>query len=182
MELPPRAASMYQVWWSFVQFAATARDEAGKFLYTVADASSAASSIAKSIGGQFASYNPIGVSQLFGVARRIANSTANIDGADNSAPITQSMVSEAPWSRSPADQAAGPLWQARVSMTYTDPAGVQQEGISVVTIPQVLPSTVGSLRAQLGLRIQDQLSSPPGTGTPRSGQLDSIDSITLLAV
>ena len=173
---------MYQSWWSFVQYAATARDAAGRFLFTVADTSSAASAVSKSVGGQYAAYNPIGVSQLFGVARRIAKSTANIDGADDSAPVTGSMVSEAPWSRSLAEQAAGPMWQARVSMTYTDPAGVEQEGISVVTIPQVLPSTVGSLRAQIGLRIQDQLSSPPGTGTPRSGRLGSIDSITLLAV
>lgn len=173
---------MYNTWWSFANYAANAQNPDGSWAYTVADASAAASEISRTVGGAYASWSPIGMSQLFSVARKLGNATSTIGSADASSPITPSMVAEAPWSRSQADQAASPQWQARVSMTYTDENGVQQTGISVVNISQVLPTSVGSLTAQLNLRVQDQLASPPGTGTPRSGSLDSIDSITLLAV
>lgn len=173
---------MYNTWWSFANYAANAQNPDGSWAYTVADASAAAAEVSRTVGGAYASWSPIGMSQLFSVARKLGNATNSIGSADASSPISPSMVAEAPWSRSQADQAASPQWQARVSMTYTDESGVQQTGISVVNISQVLPTSVGSLTAQLNLRVQDQLASPPGTGTPRSGSLDSIDSITLLAV
>ncbi len=182
MELPSRAEAMYNTWWSFANYAANAKDAAGNWAYTVTDASSAASEISRTVGGQYASWSPIGMSQLFSAARKIGNATDALTTADPASPITPGHVAEAPWSRSQADQAALPMWQARVSMTYTDESGITQTGFSVVNISQVLPSSVGSLNAQLQLRVQDQLSSPPGTGTPRSGSLDSIESITLLAV
>lgn len=182
MQLPPKAEAMYQTWWNFANYAANARNPDGSYAYSVTDASSAASQINRDVYGGQGGYQPIGLSQLFSIARKIGNSTDALAQADPASPITPSMVSEAPWSRSQADQAALPMWQARVSMSYTDEFGVPQTGISVVNISQVLPSSVGSLMAQLQLRVQDQLSSPPGTGTPRSGSLVSIDSVTLLAV
>lgn len=182
MDLPPLAASMYNTWWTFANYAANATEPDGSWAYTVADASSAASQISKDVGGAYASWSPIGMSQLFGIARRIGNATNAVTNADDLAPVVQSMVAEAPWSRPAAEQAAMPQWQARVQMTYTDPSGEVISGISVVNISQVLPSTVGSLKAQIALRIQDQLDAPPGTGTPRQGQLVSVDSVTLLAV
>lgn len=173
---------MYNTWWSFANYAANAQNQDGSWAYTVADASAAASEISRTVGGAYETWSPIGMSQLFSVARKLGNATNQIGNADGSSPITPGMVAEAPWSRSQAEQAASPQWQARISMTYTDEAGVQQKGITVVNISQVLPTSVASLTAQLQLRVQDQLSSPPGTGTPRSGSLDSVDSITLLAV
>lgn len=182
MELPDQAAAMYQTWWGLANQAASTINPDGSYAYGPADLSSAASQISKTVGGPYAKYNPIGLSQLFSIARKIANAAKNLIGSSGGSPIDTSMVAEAPWSRSQAEQAAMPMWQARVGITYTDPSGIQQQGISVVNISQVLPSSVASLQAQMELRIQDQLSSPPGTGTPRTGQLDSIDSITLLAV
>jgi hypothetical protein len=182
MDLPAAADAMYKTWWSFANYAANAREADGSYSFTVTDTSAAASEISRSVGGAFASYNPIGISQLFSIARKIGNATASLAAADPAAPIDPRMVAEAPWSRPAAEQAAMPQWQARVAITYTDASGVQQQGISVVNISQVLPSSVASLQAQIALRIGDQLASPPGTGTPRSGQLDSVDSITLLAV
>lgn len=182
VELAPAAGAMYNTWWSFVNFAANAKNPDGTWAYSVADAQSAASAVNRDVYGGQGGYNPIGLSQLFSVGRKIGNATDAIGAAPDASPITDSMVAEAPWSRPAADQAALPMWQARVSMTYTDEFGVTQTGISVINISQVLPSTVGSLNAQLALRAQDQLSSPPGTGTPRSGTLTSIDSVTLLAV
>lgn len=182
MQLPAQADAMYKTWWSFVNYAANAREDDGSYSFTVADVSSAASQISKTVGGAYSAYNPIGVSQLFSIARKISNATESLASAQGGQQIDLSMVTEAPWSRSQAEQAAMPMWQARVTMTYTDAAGVQQEGISVVNISQVLPSSVASLQAQMELRVADQLAAPPGTGTPRTGQLDAITSITLLAV
>lgn len=173
---------MYKTWWAFVNNLANARDQSGDYAVTIAQAQSIAADIYPDVEGTVAKYNPIGLSQLFSTARRIGNATNSLSSAAGGAGIDQSMVAEAPWSRSAAEQAAMPMWQARVTMTYTDPSGVQQEGIAVVNITQVLPSSVASLQAQMELRVQDQLSAPPGTGTPREGTLDSVDSITLLAV
>lgn len=182
MILPPLADAMYRTWWSFANYVANAVDEAGNYLYSVAQAQEAASIANRDVYGGQGGYNPIGLSQLFSAARRIGNSSASLTTADDSSPITPSMIAEAPWSRSPAEQAAVPKWQVRVTMTYTDASGVTQDGTAVVEIPQVLPRNVGSLRSQIEERIADQLAAPPGTGTPRTGSLDSVNSITLLAV
>lgn len=182
MDLPPLADAMYKTWWSFANYAANAREDDGSYSYTVTDASSAASQINRDIYGGQGGYNPIGLSQLFSIARKIGNSTASLAAAAPGAQIDASMVTEAPWSRPIAEQAASPEWQARMTITYTDAAGVTQEGTTVVVIPQNLPSSIASLTAQMELRVQDQLSAPPGTGTPRTGTLVSIDSITLLSV
>lgn len=182
MDLPAAAQAMYKTWWSFASYAATAKNPDGSWAFSVTDASSAASDINRNVYGGQGGYNPIGLSQLFSRARAIGNATGNLAAAAPGDTITPGMVSEAPWSRPAAEQAALPMWQARVSMTYTDAAGVTQEGISVVNISQVLPATIASLQAQIELRVADQLLAPPGTGTPRSGSLVSVDSITLLQV
>lgn len=183
MELPPAAAAMYSTWWGFALQAATTLAPDGKYAYSVADASAAASAISRDVGGAYAQWSPIGMSQLFSAARQIGHSQAALNAASPADPLNaDTMAAEAPWSRSAADQAAMPVWQARTEVTYTDEGGVEQTGIFTVQIPQVLPSTVGSLRAQLELRITDMLTSPPGTGTPRSGTLTSVGSVTLLQV
>lgn len=173
---------MYKTWWAFVNNLANARTEDGSYAVNIAQAQSIAAEVAPDYEGTAAPYNPIGLSQLFSIARKIGNSANALADASPDSGISGVMVAEAPWSRPLAEQTAEPKWLARVAMVYTDPAGVQQEGISVVEIKQVLPSSVASLQAQMALRVQDQLSTPPGTGTPRTGQLDEITSITLLAV
>lgn len=182
MDLPPAAAALYKTWWSFANYAAAQRTATGQYAFSVTDMSAAASEINRTVYGGQGGYNPIGLSQLYSIARRITNSSAALGAAPDSSPITGAMVAEAPWSRSAAEQGTLPMWQVRAEITYLDPAGGQQTGIATVTVPQVLPSSVGSLKAQLDLRIADQLASPPGTGTPRAGTLLSVGSITLLAV
>lgn len=173
---------MYQTWWTFANNLANARNDDGSYAVTIAQAQAIAGQVYPDFEQTAAPYNPVGLSQLFAVARRIGNAGNALSAAAGSAPIDDSMVALAPWARPPAERAASPKWQARAEITYTDAEGVQQTGTTVVEISQILPSSVASLQAQMALRIQDQLSSPPGTGTPRSGTLDSIDSITLLAV
>lgn len=183
MELPPAAAAMYSTWWGFALQAATTRNPDGSFAFTPPDASAAASAISRDVGGAYAKWSPIGLSQLFSVARSIGNAENALNQAGPGDRLDpEAMTSEAPWSRPPGEQLGMNVWQARTEVTYTDEAGVEQTGIFTVQIPQVLPSTVGSLRAQMELRITDMLATPPGTGTPRSGSLGSIGAITLLQV
>jgi hypothetical protein len=182
VELPPSAARMYQAWWSFAQYAASAREADGSYSFNVADVQTAASQINRDVYGGQGGYNPPGLSVLFGKARAIANAEFAFDDHPPDLPSGQFPVAEAPWSRSTAEQAAMPQWQARMKFTYSDEAGNVQQEMTTVIINQVLPSTMASLQAQMELRIQDQLNSAPGQGTPRSGQLISIDSVTLLAV
>jgi hypothetical protein len=182
MDLPPRAQALYSTWWSFVSYAAHAVDAAGAFLYNLIDVSSAASSIAKSVGGDYANYNPIGISQLFSVARGIAKTEAAIRNADPNASIDESMVVEAPWSRPLIDQLAMPSWQARSQVTYINEAGQQVTEWFTVGIDLVLPSTVGDLQNQLASSLDSMLTAPPKPKSPRRGQLISVDAIQLLSV
>lgn len=182
MDLPPRAQALYSTWWSFVSYAAHAVSAAGDFLYTLTDVSSAASAIAKSVGGDYANYNPIGISQLFSVARGIAKAGTSLTAADDAAQIDASMVAEAPWSRPIVDQLASPSWQARSQVTYINEAGQQVTEYFTVGIPLVLPSTVGDLRNQVQSSLDGMLTASSDQGTPRRGQLVSVDGITLLSV
>ena len=182
MDLPPRAAALYSTWWSFVSYAANAVSPTGEYAYTLTDVSSAASSIAKSVGGDYANYNPIGISQLFSVARGIAKAGAALGSANPNDQIDQSMVAEAPWSRSIVDQLAMPSWQARSQVTYVNEAGQQVSEYFTVGIDLVLPSTVGDLQSQISSSLDSMLTAGPTEGTPRRGQLVSVDSITLLSV
>jgi len=182
VDLPPRAAGLYSTWWSFVSYAANAVSAAGDFLYNLIDVSSAASSISKSVGGDYANYNPIGISQLFSVARNIAKAGAALGSANPNAQIDQSMVAEAPWSRPLVDQLAMPSWQARSQVTYVNEAGQRVSEYFTVGIDLVLPSTVGDLQSQISSSLDGMLTAGPTEGTPRRGQLVSVDSITLLSV
>lgn len=182
MNLPPAAAAMYNTWWSFVAGIANERNDQGGYAYNIAQAQSIAAQVFPDYEGTVAPYNPIGLSQLFGAARRIQNAVVDVATADPSTVSTGFQVAAAPWGRPPDEQAASPKWQARAEFTYTDETGQQLSETMTVIFNQTLPPTFESLQLQTGFLIQNNLSSPPGTGTPRSGVLDSVDTITLIAV
>lgn len=182
MDLPDRAKAMYKTWWSFVSYAASATGPIGQFLYTLTDAASAASDIAKSIGGAFAKWDPIGLGQLFSAARRIAGIGQTIAQAPDETVTTTLAIPEAPWSRATVDQLAAPSWSARTLVTYTNEIGDTVTEYFQPGIDGVLPATVGDLKAQVAASIDQMLSNPTGQGSPRRGQLISVDSITLMAV
>lgn len=173
---------MYKTWWSFVSYAASATGPIGQFLYTLTDATAAAADIAKSIGGIFASWDPIGLSQLFSTARRIAGIGQTIGSAGDETITSTLNIPEAPWSRSTVDQLAAPSWQARTSITYVNEIGEQVSEYFTVGVDQVLPPTVGDLKSQVSSSIDQMLTGQAENGTPRRGQLVSVDSITLMAV
>lgn len=182
MNLPDRAKAMYKSWWSFVSYAASAVSAAGQFLYTLTDATAAAADIARNIGGIFAQWDPIGLSQLFSAARRIAGIGQTVkEAADETITVTLN-IPEAPWSRSLADQNASPAWQLRTLATYVNELGEQVSEYFTVGIDQVLPPTVGDLKSQVSTSIDQMLTGQAENGTPRRGQLISIDEINPMVV
>lgn len=181
MPLGPLATAMYKTWWSFASYAASATNEDGSYSYTVTDASAAASDINKNVYNGQGGYNPIGLSQLFSIARRISNTSVAIASADPSSPITDAMVAPAPWGRPAAEQAASPQWWAKGQMSYLTPEGTVETGTFMIQISQTLPYSVGALHTYVGIMAQSQLADTSPTGTPRQGQLQSIDSIQLLS-
>lgn len=179
--LPPSAQAMYSQWWTTVAgWANQVNPDTGR-AYSVTDVSAAASILRQEFPQTYTSYSPPGVSALYSVALRITNATEAIASAPPGSPITPDMIAEPPWSRPAGEQEAVQVWQARAEITYISD-GIEHTGITTITIPQVLPVTVDSLRAQVELRAADQLASPPGTGTPRSGDLVAVGGITLLQV
>ena len=183
MDLPDRAKAMYKTWWSFVSYAASAVGDAAQgFLYTLTDATSAASDIAKTIGGVFASWDPIGLSQLFSAARRIAAIGQTIANAPDEALTSLLSIPEAPWSRSQQDQNASPSWQVRTNVTYINEIGEQVKEYFTIGVEQALPPTVGELKNQLTTSIDQMLTGQAENGTPRRGQLVSVDEINPMIV
>lgn len=181
MDLPPAAAAMYPTWWAMVNGIANETGPGGGYLYNIAQAQAIAAQVYPDYEGTAAPYNPIGLSQLFSIARKMGNTAVAIANAPPDSPITSGMVAEAPWSRPLAEQAASPKWWARAQISYTTAEGVQETGTAMIEISQVLPYSVAALQTYVEIQAQSQLMQPPGTGTPRSGQLDSVDSIQLLA-
>lgn len=183
MDLPDRARAMYKTWWSFVSYAASAvSNVTGRFLYTLTDASSAAADIARSIGGVFAKWDPIGLGQLFSAARRIAGIGQTVANAPDEAVTSLLNIPEAPWSRSAAEQTASPSWQVRTSVTYINEIGEQVSEYFTIGIEQVLPPTVGELKTQVETSIDQMLTGQAENGTPRRGQLVSVDELNPMIV
>ena len=182
MDLPDRAKAMYKTWWSFVSYAASAVDPTGQFKYLLTDATAAAADIAKTIGGIFAKWDPIGLGQLFSAARRIAGIGQTIESAADETVTSTLNIPEAPWSRSSADQLAAPKWTVRANATYLNELGEEVTGWFPITIDTVLPSTVGDLKAQVSSSIDQSLTAASAEGTPRRGQLVSLGTLTLAIV
>lgn len=183
MDLPDRAKAMYKTWWSFVSYAASAVSTAtSSFLYTLTDATAAAADIAKSIGGVFAKWDPIGLGQLFSAARRIAGIGQTIGNAGDEVITSTLNIPEAPWSRSQADQNASPAWQVRTMATYINEVGEQVSEYFTLGIEQALPPTVGELKSQVNTAVEQMLTGQAENGTPRRGQLVSVDEINPMVI
>lgn len=181
-DLPPSAQAMYSTWWTTVQaWANQVNPDTGR-AYSVTDVSAAASQLRQEFPGQFPAYSPPGVSSLFSQALGIVNARNALSAADPAQALNDSMVARPPWSADAATMAAAPVWQVRSEVTYTTTEGVQETGIFTSKIENILPSSKANLAAVVEYQVASMLASPPGTGTPRSGSLDSVDSITLLAI
>ena len=115
------------------------------------------------------------VQQLRSQAASIRNAADAIQKADTTGTITQEHISEAPWSRSPAQQALAERYMIRSHVTYTNPeflAGVPgaapelSDWISHFT--SRLPATLEQLAEQIITEARTTGSPPtPVTGVNR---------------
>lgn len=182
MQLSESANAAYSRYWGLASDVALAAEMQPGEGYTSSLAVEAASQAAQMTGTTLSFQEASGVSSLYGIARTIETRATALTNAEDDASIGPQHVSEAPWSRPIAEQNTLPMWHARAQFTYLDEAGLEINGWTTVVVTQVLPATVGRFRTQLQARIEDQLASPPGTGTPRSGQLLDIGRTYLMAV
>ena len=181
-DMPLSAQAMYSAWWNTVMaWANQVNPDTGR-AYSVTDVSAAASQLHQEFPGNYPAYSPPGVSSLFSQALSIVRARDTLTVADPSQLIDLSMVARAPWSKDAATMAAQPVWQARSEVTYITSEGVTETGIFMSKIENTLSFPVSTLQAVVEYQVASMLAAPPGSGTPRSGDLVSVYSITLLAV
>jgi hypothetical protein len=173
---------MYKTWYPWVMDAVRATYTTGHPSYQVSDLQSAISQYRASLGPLAPAQDTPGISSLYGAANAIAKASYALSQAADTDVLTSQMVAQDLFGRSAAEQAANPMYRAVIQATYIDESGAQVEGTFTQFYHQRLPPTVGSLRQHVTLDVQDQLATPPPTGTPRSGQLVSVGQIILTAV
>lgn len=181
MPLSDRAAAMYRDWYPWVLDSVKDTLTTGKPKFSASVLSEAASAEAQRRGLPKGSYDPIGVSQLYGQVNRNFRASYNLGQAAESAQLTGNMIGNDLFGRGPAEQAVNPVWRATIVATYVDQFGIQQQDTFTQFYYTRLPPTVGSLRQHVQLDVQDMLNTPPPSGTPRTGTLLSVDQIQLVA-
>lgn len=181
MALSDRAAAMYKNWYPWVADAVRDTLTTGKAKFSVSELSEAASAENQRRGLPKGSYDPIGVSQLYKAVQANFRASYNLGQAPESAPLTGNMIGDDLFGRSAQAQAVQPLWRAVITATYVDQFGITQQDTFTQFYYDRLPPTVGSLRQHVALDVQDMLSTPPPSGTPREGTLLSVDQIQLTA-
>lgn len=181
MDLPNQAQGVYKDWWSLVIDAATKINAATGRISTAAELNAAASDLARARGQALSFQDFTGLAQLYGVARGMENAATVLTGADDSIVIDRTMVSEPPWSRNLSVQTAAPKWQLRAEITYRAPDGTIVTDWGTGIFHNVLPPTVGDLRAEAQLQFARMLSARSeqrNTG----GELLSMGRMFLMAV
>ena len=181
MPLSDRAAAMYKNWYPWVADSVRDTLTTGKANIGLSEVQEAISTENQRRGLPKGSYDPIGVSQLYGQLNRNFRAAYNLGQAPDTAPLTGNLIGDDLFGRSAQEQAVNPMWRATILATYTDQFGNVIQDTFTQFYYTRLPPTVGSLRQHVELDVQDMLSTPPPTGTPRSGQLISVDQIQLMA-
>lgn len=181
MPLSDRAAAMYRNWYPWVADSVRATLTTGKAGIGLSEVQEAISTENQRRGLPKGSYDPIGVSQLYGQVNRNFRAAYNLGQAPETAPLTGNMIGNDLFGRGAAEQAVNPIWRATITATYVDQFGVTQQDTFTQFYYTRLPPTVGSLRQHVELDVQDMLSTPPPSGTPREGTLLSVDQIQLVA-
>lgn len=182
MAIPDRAVTAYKTWFPLVMDAIRSTYDTGSPTFGVTDVSAAAAELARTTPSLAGTYDPIGVSQLYGAANAVARASYNLNTAAASAPFDSSMVANDLFQRSDSEMAALPIMRAVADVTYLDETGSQINGRFTIFYYNRTFPTVGSLQAHVALDVQDMLATPPPTGTPRTGQLVSVDRITMTTV
>lgn len=172
---------MYRDWYPWVLDSVRDTLTTGKAKIGLSEVQEAISAENQRRGLPKGSYDPIGVSVLYGQVNRNFRASYNLSQAPDTAQLTGNMIGDDLFGRPLAEQAVNPMWRATVVATYVDQFGNTIQDTFTQFYHTRLPPTVGSLRQHVELDVQDMLSTPPPTGTPRSGQLISINQIQLTA-
>ncbi len=181
MDLKPSAAAAYPSWWSFITYAASHLDANGDYSYTSADVNEAVGEIARNTGTTVSFQEFTGITSLFSIARGMERAADELTAAPDASPITARMISEAPYSRSLADQQAAPQWKLVAEITYRAPDGTTITSWGTGFFQNTLHTSVGALRDEAWLQFSRMLNKrdeQKNTG----GELLNIGRLYLIAV
>ncbi len=158
MDLKPSAAAAYPSWWSFITYAASHLDANGDYSYTSADVNEAVGEIARNTGTTVSFQEFTGITSLFSIARGMERAADELTAAPDASPITARMISEAPYSRSLADQQAAPQWKLVAEITYRAPDGTTITSWGTGFFQNTLHTSVGALRDEAWLQFSRMLN------------------------
>lgn len=181
MPLPTQAQGVYQEWWSLITYAVTHTVPGTDQMYTATDLSQAVKAIADAEGRSLTFQDYTGIAQLYGIARSMERAADVLTLAGDGEPLISDHVSTPPWARDYNVMASAPKWQLRVEVSYRAPDGTVTDTVGTGIFQNVLPTTVGDLRAEAELQMKRYLSKRSeehNTG----GELLSIGRMYLMAV
>lgn len=89
--------------------------------------------------------NPADVAQLRSFAAAQRNASENLAAAPGEWGLSSDMISQTPWARDLATQAAAPEWQVRFQQTVADELGQVTTNWRSVILTGTLPATVQAL-------------------------------------
>jgi hypothetical protein len=135
-----RAALGY--WYNLISDAARAG-------FTVTDTVQLANQVATDLGSSLRPEDNRAISSLYGYVRREINAGNVFTSADPSQFIDSNMISVPPYARDEAEQVTYPTYHVKFEYVYLDAAGNRQVTTKTDVFPDVLPSTVGELTAQV---------------------------------
>lgn len=123
------------------------------------------------------------ISTLRGFAGRMLNAATRLNAQPDNAPMTASLFSEAPWSRSLGDQNVMPLYHVSFDHTVETDSGDINVLRHTIVITGALPGTVGGLRGLIEDEAQLMAAegSPDSEGTPHGISL-GVDNLMITAV
>lgn len=123
------------------------------------------------------------ISTLRGYASRMIASAGRLNSADPSRQLDASLIEEPPWSRSPAEIAAMPVYHVGFDHTIQDDQGNLTTVRQTIVLTGVLPSTVGELTGLVASEAGLLASESPGTsaGTPHGTSVD-VGNLAITAV
>lgn len=123
------------------------------------------------------------ISTLRGIAGGIISAADRLNSALTTDPITSSLISEPPWSRSAQEQAAMPVYHVGFDHTIQDDEGNTLVARQTIVITGALPSTVGELQDLVASEAQLLASQSPGTSKKSPhGTSISVDNLSLMVV
>jgi hypothetical protein len=123
------------------------------------------------------------ISTLRGYAGRMLRAADALGNADPTLALDSSMISAPPWARSPAEQAAMPVYHVGFDHTIQGDDGEESVVRQTIIITGALPATVGDLNDLVATEAQLLAQESPGTSTASPhGTSVGVDNLALMVV